>query len=241
MRREDPIFERFSVWRERWTALADYQGPFVPDIESRIDRLLSLWSEPIPGQWQRGLDVQLLTSRYRRRDTGHPHTGEHTIEHEILVTYFEQVSCLGVKLVDGINAFPLCINVSRRGRNGNVEADLLLLGTDGSAQHLFLCEVKHQSNNAWYATVECLRQYKLFLSNPEAKRIFVHRQSTKRMPPEIASTALIVAPEAFYSASGKKLNAIQPARSLIARMNHGFGIDVRLAIWDRARMAIREL
>jgi hypothetical protein len=115
---EPSDFERFSIWRERWTALADYAGTHVPNVESRIDQLLQLWSEPIPGSWQRGKDLQLLSNRYRRGDKETPHLGEHAIEHAILVSHFEQVTCLGKKLVDGINAFPLCMDVRRIGRNG---------------------------------------------------------------------------------------------------------------------------
>jgi hypothetical protein len=56
----------FARWRDRWTVLAEYQSNSIPGIQHRIDQLVSLWKEPIPGAWQRGIDPQLLYVRYRR-------------------------------------------------------------------------------------------------------------------------------------------------------------------------------
>ena len=234
-------YEKFSIWRERWTALADYPGAFVPDAERRIQQGLELWNEPIPGRWQRGIDLQLLSNRYRRGDIEKPHLGEHAIEHEILISLFDGVACLGLKLVDGVNAFPLCMDIRRLARNGNVEADMLLLANDGVNHHLFLCEVKDQSDNAWYATIEALRQLKLFLSNPESRRVFVNRKTMEEMPEDLPVSSLVIAPEAFYLATGKKQNAVEPAQKLIERFRECQNVDVRLTVWDRTRCEIRDL
>ena len=120
--------DSFPAWADGWMALAKYPGYSAAEASNRIDHLVRLWRKPVPGAWMRGIDPQLLEARYRRGDLQTPHPGEHTIEHEILHGSFERLTCCGYKLVDGVNAFPLCRDASGFGRRGNVEADLLLLG-----------------------------------------------------------------------------------------------------------------
>ena len=122
-------------------ALASYAGGSVPDVANRIEQLIRLWEAPIPGSWQRGVDTQLMGSCYRRGDFDTPHAGEHTTEHEILCRNLNKISCLGYRLLDGVNAFPL-VRDSGGGRSANVEADMLLLGELDGDFRLFLCEVK---------------------------------------------------------------------------------------------------
>jgi hypothetical protein len=231
--------EPFIEWRRRWSELAAYDGASVPDARKRIDDLISLWREPVPGEWQRGIDPQLLCARYRRRDLDAPHDGEHLIEYEILHAQFDRAKCFGRRIVDGLNAFPLCRDTSGIGRRGNVEADLLLLVESDSTFHLYLCEVKDQSNDPWYASVESLRQLRLFVESPEARQIFAHRGQIAPLPQEIAVTALVLAPESFYTARGKKRNAVAPACDLISRFRSELDVDLRLSVWDSAESAIR--
>jgi hypothetical protein len=113
---------RVSIWR-RWAALLEQREE--PEPEKRTDRLLSLWSENIPGVWRRGLDLQLLGPRYRRGDLHAPQAGEHTIERQILVSHFGRINLFGGRLVDGVNALPLTRDPNGH-RYGNVEADLYL-------------------------------------------------------------------------------------------------------------------
>ncbi len=233
----DPFIE----WRRRWSELAAYDGASVPDARQRIDDLISLWREPVPGEWQRGIDPQLLGARYRRGDLDAPHHGEHRIEYEILHAQFDCAKCFGGRIVDGLNAFPLCRDTRGIGRRGNVEADLLLLAESDSAFHLYLCEVKDQSNDPWYAAVESLRELRLFVESPQAKQIFSHRGQIAPLLEEIAVTALVLAPESFYTAHGKKRNAIAPVRHLISRFQSDLDVDLRLSVWDSAVSAIRPL
>jgi len=185
--------------------------------------------------WQRGIDKQLLNARYRRGNLGRVHPGEHEIEYDILCEHFDQVSCYGCKLVDGVNQFPLA-----QYRAG-VSTDMLLLAERGGGYRVFLCEVKEKSNDPWYATVECLRQLRLFLSNAESRAVFSHRGVVKHLPPEIPVTALILAPSEYYSFPGKRVNAVEPAKELIARCVSEFCVDIRLAVWDASRLEIRDL
>lgn len=158
--------------------LAQYEGPTVPDVSHRIEELVRLWREEIPGSWQRGVDPQLLGPRYRRGDVDAPNLGEHTIEHEILYQYFDRVSCCGYKLLDGVNALPLARDAGG-GRRANVEADIFLFTEREGTYRLFLCEVKADGGNAWFAAVESLRQLKLLMSSTEPLGVFAHRNPMK--------------------------------------------------------------
>ena len=221
----------FAIWADRWMATARHSGPSILDVTRRIDQLVRLWKEPIPGRWERGADSQLMGERYRRGNRYTARRGEHVIEYEILHQHFQRITCEGYNLIDGINALPLVCD-SGGGRRANVEADMLLLGKRSGNFRLFLCEVKVESNNAWYATVESLRQLKLLLCSRESLGLFARRNPSLELPSEIPVTALVVAPRPFYASRGQKANAVAPAFELLTRFNSEFGIDARLAIWD---------
>ena len=229
--------QTFLDWANRWMTLAQYDGAFVPDVASRIEGIVSLWREPIPGAWQRGIDPQLLGARYRRGDVGAPHPGEHSIEHSILCTEFDRVRCFGDRLLDGVAALPL-VRDAGGARRANVEADLLLLAGDNSFHQLFVCEVKADSNNAWYAAVENLRQLRLLMSSTQARALFGRRNPALQLSTEIPVTGLVVAPQVFYSAPGKKANALGPTLELLATVCRQFAVDARLAVWDPMRLTI---
>jgi len=231
--------DTFAVWANRWMVLARYDGPFVPDASHRIEQLVRQWREPIPGSWQRGVDLQLLDCRYRRGDVNAPHRGEHAIEYDILCRYFDRVSCFGNKLLDGVNALPL-VRDAGGARSANVEADMYLLTEREGALRLFLCEVKADSNDAWYGVVESLRQLRLLMSCPESLGVFARRMPSLCLPFDVPVTALVLAPPSFYSSPGKKANAVEPALKLLARLRSEFGVDVRLAVWDSRLFNIKD-
>jgi hypothetical protein len=231
----------FAAWRDQWTLLASFDGPSLADADARIGTLLALWKLPIPGRWQREIDPQLLADRYRRGDRHAPHPGEHTIEHRILDAHFARVSCLGMSLVDGVNAFPLSCDFSGAGRRANVEADMLLLGRSDDRFRFFLCEVKDGANDPWYAAVELLRQMKLFLENPWARQTMVLRGSLPQDAAQAPVTGLVLAPRAYYLASGKKQNALAAARKLLHTFNKAYETDLRLATWEESLYQIDEL
>jgi hypothetical protein len=131
----------FAAWADRWMVLAQYDGPFVPDVSDRVKRLVHCWREPIPGSWLRGIDPQLMGRRYRRGDIDGPHRGEHRIEHDILCRSFDSVTCFWNRLIDGVNALPL-VRDAGGARRANVEADMYLLTQSDGPHRLFLCEVK---------------------------------------------------------------------------------------------------
>ena len=229
----------FSVWADRWMAIAQYDGPWVPDVSQRFEQLARQWREPIPGLWQRGVDAQLLDSRYRRGDIDAPHRGEHAIEYDILCRHFDSVSCFGNKLLDGVNALPL-VRDARGGRHANVEADLYLLTQCDGVYRLVLCEVKSESNTAWYAAIESIRQLRLLMSSTESRGVFARRNPSLCLPSDIPVTAIVLAPPSFYASHGKKANAVEPTLKLLARFTAEFGVDIRLAVWDSSLFEIKD-
>jgi hypothetical protein len=160
------------------------------------------------------------------------------IEHEILCQHFDEVRCLGDGcLVDGVNAFPL-VRDSGGGRNGNVEADLLLLVRCARDYRLVVAEVKHSANNAWFAAVENLRQLKLLISGEDAGQLFRQRNPALDLPANLGITGLVVAPCSYYSQPGQKANSIGAARMLINTIRAEADLDVRLSVWDTQQRTI---
>jgi hypothetical protein len=237
----NPSNREFCSWAQEWMELASYPGPHLPDPDARIRRILSLWYEPVPGSWERGFIVTRLLNhgkRYTRGDESDPRSGEHRIEHEILCQHFDDVRCLGGgRLVDGVNAFPL-VHDSGGGRNGNIEADILLLVRTDSGYRVVVAEVKHSANNAWFAAVENLRQLKLLMVGEDPGRLFRRRNSLLSLRPDVPISGLVIAPSSFYSQLGQKANSIGAARMLINAIRAEADVDIRLSVWDSQRRAI---
>jgi hypothetical protein len=240
----DATTTQFSSWAKRWMDLARFTGPQLPDPSHRTEQLVALWHEPVPGEWRRGDDAQLLerTCRYRRTHKHGTPSPEHAIELEILGLDVDLLPfrCLGAPVADGINAVPL-VRDAAGGRASNVEADmlLLLLGDPGPRQ--VLIEAKANSNNAWYAAVELLRQLRLFVDSPAAQRLLRLRGSVAGLPEELPLAGLVVAPPAFFRASGQKANAVEPARRMLAQLREKVQVDARLAVWRSRGRTIDEL
>jgi hypothetical protein len=237
-----PAASDFRSWSLEWVELASYPGPCLRDPEARIQRLLSLWKEPVPGTWRRGsadIPSRLLNGkRYTRGDEADPRSGEHRIEHEILCQHFDDVTYLqDGRVIDGVNAFPL-VRDSCGGRNGNVEADLLLLVRSARGYRLVVAEVKHSANNAWFAAVENLRQLKLLVSGEDAGQLFRQRNLALDLPANLVITGLVVAPCSFYTQPGQKANSIGAARMLIDTIRAETETDIRLTVWDKQRRTI---
>jgi hypothetical protein len=235
----------FRSWAQEWMELASYPGPSLLDPEVRIQRILSLWREPVPGSWQRSLvDIpsRLLNGkRYTRGDEADPRSGEHRIEHEILCQHFDNVTySQHGRIVDGINAFPL-VRDSGGGRNGNVEADLLLLVRNDSGYRLIVTEVKHSANNAWFAAVENLRQLRLLISGTDPGHLFRQRNLVLRLPAGVPMSGIVIAPNSFYSQPGQKVNSIPAVRELLRALRDETDTDLRLMVWDVARQNLSEL
>ena len=228
----------FAAWALRWIELAKYPGRLVPRADERIEHALELWNQPIPGTWRRGQDRRLLdpNRRYCRGNDAPDalRRGEHAIEYEILQPSPDDKATyvMGARLVDGVNAVPLARDPGG-GRAGNVEADMLLLVEDRSGRHrLELVEVKATSNNAWFASIENLRQLRLFKESTESRTLFENRKEELKLPSDIPFGGLVVGPGAFYAGRGQKGNAVEPAQKLIDRFRAELGVDVRLAVWN---------
>lgn len=229
----------FDQWTKQWMGAAAFTGRDLLDPAERIKGILEKWERPIPGQWERGIDEQLLGPRYRRSDFNRPNPGEHTIEHEILDD-LESVNFLGGRVVDGVNAMPLSRDETG-GRRGNVEADMLLLVEKGGSYCLAVCEVKCNANNSWYAAVECLRQMKLLQSSLAARQLFHHRLGQRRLPSDIPMIGLVVAPEPYYRRTGQLANAVPHARQLSSQFMTKTGVGLYLTTWDAASRSISEV
>jgi hypothetical protein len=234
----------FKAWAESWIALAKYPGARLPDEEARITKLVELWHAPVPSGWERSEPDQRLLDpnrRYCRTHTGGDRVprAEHALECDILkpIPACTATVCLGAPLVDGVNAVPLTKDADG-GRAGNVEADMFLLTWRAQGLLLLLVEVKVESNNAWYAAVENLRQMKLFLSSATPRAVFHTRLPELGLPDDLPTTAVVLAPLSFYTAPGKKSAAVAPARRLLQRMSHETRLDAVLATWDPESRAI---
>lgn len=240
------VSTNFEGWFREWTRLAEFQGPTLSDAPGRIDGVVEHWRAPIPGSWERSLDLRLLdpSERYLRGDRhdADRRKGEHALEFEVLELPPEGrgLSCLSFKLIDGVNAVPL-VKDEAGGRKSNVEADMLLLVQDeaAGAHRLLLVEAKVESDNAWYAVVELLRQLRLVLEPIELSRLFRERKPQLDLPTPLPVTGVVLAPTAFYDQNGKKANSVAPAEDLIHRMRDEFDIDVRLAVWRPPQMTER--
>jgi hypothetical protein len=224
--------------------LADFHGPDVR--EGRIDQVLALWDEPIPGAWQRGQDDRLLDANrhyLRTHAAGEPvQSSEHAIEREIVspAPHAVTTSCLGGRLVDAVNALPLAKD-EQGGRAGNIEADMLLLVEEKEAYRQLLVEVKSTRDHAWYATVELLRQLRLFSKSSVAQRLFEHRRRDLILPAPLPVTAVVLAPRDFYEAAGRKSAVLNDTRLLLEQTRAKTGFDIRLTVWDPAVRVIAEL
>ena len=228
----------FSEWALEWIRLAKYTGASVPDVDERIEQIVELWDREIPGTWRRGQDARLLDPkrRYCRGNDAEDakRRGEHKIEYELLCrcTDASSTCVMGARLVDGVNAVPLARD-SAGGRVGNVEADMLLLVQDSAGLHsLEVVEVKVTSNNAWFASVENLRQLRLLKESGETRRLFAMRRGDPGLSEDLPFSGLVLAPRGFYSGHGQKGNAVPPARKLLERLRLDAGVDVRLAVWE---------
>jgi hypothetical protein len=61
------------------------------------------------------------------------------------------------------------------------------------------------------------------------------------LPERLPTTALVLAPSAFYTDRGQKKAAVAPAQKLLQRMRAESGLDMRLSEWDPERRAIEPL
>jgi hypothetical protein len=236
----------FASWAERWMAVGTYTGRDIPHPAERIAGAAELWVDDVPPGWLRDDDHRLLdpTRRYLRTHgkLGQPKPGsEHELEWQILEPDPVEVPthCFGRRLLDGVNAVPLARDSVGGGRSGNVEADMLLLTEHSGAHRLLLIEAKTRSNNAWYASIESLRQLRLFLTSPAAQDIM--RQRNPGIPRELPVTAAVLAPPDFYTGDGARGRAVQPTIALLAVLHAEFGIDLRLAVWNLAERIVDEL
>jgi hypothetical protein len=176
-----------------------------------------------------GADARLLSGqRYTRGDLNGIRSGEHEIEYEILITYFDKTTCLGQPLLDGVNAYPL-VKDSSGGRNDNVEADLVLLVGPADSASVLVGDVKKTDGNPWAALVQNLRQLRLFTANTACASLFNQREVKANV---VQMRGGVIAPETFYSSRGQKANAVRHARTLSDAMLRVHNVKSDLLVWD---------
>lgn len=238
--------DAFAAWGARWLELGDHRGTSLADAvyRDRAEALLDHWRAKVPTPWQRGTDEQLLGPRYRRTHSkGKPRErSEHELEKQILEPDPRKTptSCFGRRLEDGINAVPLSLDAGG-GRNGNVEADMLLMSSSDAGAELLLVEIKTGSNHPWYAVAESLRQLRLAQESVALRNLMADRKNASSATPDLPIAAVILAPLAFYTAPGRNREGTPQAARLAATFNAAEGTDVRLATWDVATRRIDEL
>jgi len=230
-------------WADKWIELASFTGERLYDQDDRIEAVIAHWNEPVSADWMRGPDPRLHVAgeRYGRgtKSASHVPSGEQLIEEEVL-DRSAPVTSLGWTVVDGLNALPLTTNPGR-GREGNVEADMLLLVQRGDGYALHVLEVKVSDKNPWYAAVESLRQLKLFSESASAKGVFQKRQRHLNLPLEMQITGIVLARRAYYETRWQKANSVEPAQRLLRRIGNETGITALLATWDSTLRAIEPL
>jgi hypothetical protein len=123
------------------------------------------------------------------------------------------------------------------GRSGNVEADLYLLVRHDDGYRLYVVEVKDESDHAWYATVENLRQLRLAMESEEALKLFHRRNPELNLPASVPISGMVLAPASFYSDRGRKVRSAASARLLVDDMR-SCACQIHLATWDRERKTI---
>jgi hypothetical protein len=235
----------FESWAQEWLRLGSYSGPHLGDVDARIESIVNLWHQPVPGGWERDDDPALLdpSRRYRRSHPGRPGgpVREALIEHEVLSPSpaVTETTCLGFRLVDGVNAVSLQRSRASSRRSGNVEADMLLLTQDAVTYRALLVEVKVTSDTPWFAAVENLRQLRLYLESPAAQRLLPTRQQQLRLP-DIPVTGVVLAPATYYTAPVKKAASVAPTRKLMDRMRAVAGHEFVLATWNSERRVIEQ-
>jgi hypothetical protein len=220
----------FREWYEKWQMLAIYTGSKLDDKErdNRINKIIHLWSEePPPGEWRRKFENDDFNLRglctpgkfYCRTDDKSPNAGEHQIENQIIeskdsITFFSDE----FHFEPIVNAFP-CAKVTR----GKVEFDMLsLLKTPAGSIHPLVCEIKTGktgSKNSWYATIENLRQLRLFIGNRE-NNLQVIQAKRKDLSKTLFGdpVGIVIAEPDYYMHRGQKSNSMEPTRELIKRL-----------------------
>jgi hypothetical protein len=118
---------------------------------------------------------------------------------------------------------------------------MLLLAKERQRYRLLLVEVKVSSNDPWFAAVENLRQMRLFNESVETQSLFQVRHPELDLGGHLQTTAVVLAPSAFYSVPHKKAASVAPARKLVERMRTEAGVDIQLATWEPQERAIEPL
>jgi hypothetical protein len=121
-----------------------------------------------------------------------------------------------------------------------VEADLFLLLKHEAGYLRAVGEVKANKANAWWATVENLRQLRLLSEAAFVSDVFERRNSRiGSLSGQAPVVGMVIAPREWYLAYGKKANSVQYARKLI----HAIGghCKLHLTVWDREQKRITEL
>jgi hypothetical protein len=136
--------------------------------------------------------------------------------------------CLGLPLLDGVNAYPLVKDAAGR-RNDNVEADLVLLAGRADSALILVGDVKKTDGNAWAALVQNLRQLRLLTANPACSSIFTKR-GMKANAVQICGG--VIAPRMFYSSRGQKADSVPYARELSESMLRVHKVKTELLVWD---------
>lgn len=232
----------FEAWAGAWLAIGNYTGVEVPDLESRLEQTLALWGSPIPGptkNWRRGVDEQLHGPRFRKSlgQRSEEAPGELAIERELLEPDPSTIDWCGLPLVDGFNAVPLAQ------RKRGVVGDALLLVNNQGRLHLDLVEVKVSNRTVWYATLELLRQMRLAIETPDLRRVFRQRKSDPSSGDDLLPlVGTVLAPIDYFTHTGQKLAAVEPARQLIALMEKQLpSAVIKLAVWDEDGRSAFEL
>ena len=238
--------EDFSSWRDKWQALAEFEGDSVPDVLERTQSIVRLLSGT--SHWHRkDMPPRLLSvcPWYSRGDRNKKRTGEHEIEFKLFaIQKTNKIQCVKRDFFVLANAYPLA-----HGRR--VEADVVAVACGVAGIEIYVVEAKHNADNPWYALVENLRQVKLFQDNLKwnwefLKKTFSEFLLMKGVSKSFLETTppvrgMVLAPPVYYTKRGQKSNAVQPAQELVNRVASELNVQVLLTKWQEGQTIIEPI
>ena len=190
---------RLKEWSDEWQDAMEMTGD--------IERVIKLWSRPIPEHWRRARWKPEYG--YRKIPKGGKDRGEQVIEKDLLAPKGE----VSLRAISGYgpvggawflgiyNDMRLASDFRTKKAPGQVIADAFGLLVVGKKARPICVEVKIKDKNSWYAVVENLRQVRLLRRNEKNLRKFlkgIGALGGLRLPSAKGAWGMVLAPAEFF-------------------------------------------
>ena len=231
----------FDDWSESWEKPIKYEGSQIPEVQKRIQEVLSLWNKPLPSSWIRQKWRHIQKIGYRRGDKNSlKPKSEHLLEKRL----FDIPSWLVTGLGEKVAFLPVLNAVSLSNQNPK-QREIDVLGILKFPNRSIACsaEMKGAStNSAWFAVVENLQHLKL-----------IQHQALDFLPCESPfddlrnlawskTWGMVLAPPPFFNSKGQKKNSFRDAKELIKCIKQELKVTILLACFpDKAQASIKVL